>query len=219
MKLVLLGPPGAGKGTNAKKLSETYGLRQLSTGDILRQQIKNGTELGLRAKSVIESGELVSDELVNEMMVREIESSGIEKGFLLDGYPRTIGQADALDAFLKRHQTDLDAVLNFVASEKILIDRLSGRRVCQKCGANYHVRNIPPRKEGVCDTCGVDLVQRKDDKPETIATRLVTYWKETAPLIDYYRRKSLLHDFSADLDVDVLQRELSEFFEKTGLVK
>ena len=219
MKLVLLGPPGAGKGTHAKKLSETYRVRQLSTGDILRKQIKDKTELGQRAKDVIERGGLVSDELVNEMMAREIENLGIDKGFLLDGYPRTIGQADALDAFLKKHVTKLDAVLNFVASEKVLIDRLSGRRVCQKCGANYHVRNIPPKKEGICDHCQIELVQRKDDKPETIANRLATYQKETAPLIDYYRQKGLLHDFSADTDVETMQRELKKFFEKTGLVK
>lgn len=219
MKLVLLGPPGAGKGTHAKRMTEIYRVKPLSTGDILRQQIKDKTELGLRAKDVIERGGLVSDELVNEMMAREIENLGIEKGFLLDGYPRTIGQADALDAFLKKHQAKLDWVLNFVASETILIDRLSGRRVCPKCGANYHVRNIPPKKEGICDHCHTALVQRKDDKPETIANRLATYQKETAPLIDYYRQKGLLHDVAADLSIDELQRELKKFFEKIGLVK
>jgi adenylate kinase len=219
MKLVLLGPPGAGKGTNAKKLGEDYRVRHLATGDILRQQIKQGTELGLKAKEVIERGGLVSDDLVNAMMAREIEATGIEKGFILDGYPRTIGQAEALGQFLTKHGAKLDAVLNFVASEEIIIDRLSGRRVCSKCGANYHVRNIPSKKEGVCDDCGAELIQRKDDKPETIRHRLETYEKETSPLIEYYRNKGLLHDFSAEKGVAEMRIELRKFFEKAGLIK
>jgi adenylate kinase len=219
MKLVLLGPPGAGKGTNAKKMSEEYKLRHLATGDILRQHIRENTELGQRAKDVIERGGLVSDDLINEMMAKEIEASGVQKGFILDGYPRTIGQADSLDRFLKKHKVQLDAVINLVATEKIIIDRLSGRRVCPKCGGNFHVRNIPPKKEGICDYCQDKLVQRKDDKPETILNRLATYQKETSPLIDYYQGKGLLHDFPADQGVDPLQDELRKFFEKSGLVK
>ncbi|MFA6600104.1 MAG: adenylate kinase [Candidatus Omnitrophota bacterium] len=219
MKLVLLGPPGAGKGTHAKKLGGAYGLRHLATGDILRQEIRGGTELGGRAKGVIEKGGLVSDDLINEMMAKQIESGGADKGFLLDGYPRTINQAEALDVFLKHHGIKIDAVINFVTSEQVVIDRLSGRRVCAKCGGNFHVHNIPPKKEGICDFCGDALVQRKDDKPETVRHRLETYRKETSPLIEYYRQQGLLHDFPADQGVEPLQVELRKFFEKAGLVQ
>ena len=217
MKLVLLGPPGAGKGTHAKILEKNHHSKQLAAGDILRQNIKEQTELGKKAKDVIERGELVSDDLVNSMMIEQIRAVGTQKGFILDGYPRTIGQADALDCFLKEENTQLDAVLNFETSEKVIIDRLSGRRICLNCGGNYHLRNIPPKKEGICDNCGEKLTQRKDDKPDTIKHRLETYQKETAPLIDYYKAKGLLHDVTGDFDVKELQDELKGLFEKLGL--
>lgn len=214
MKLVLLGPPGAGKGTHARVLSEKYKAPQLATGDILRQHIREGSPLGKQAKDIIEKGSLVPDHLVNEMMAGEIEKTGFSRGFLLDGYPRTIGQAEVLDKFLKDHKTQLDVVLNFATSEKVLIDRLSGRRVCPKCGAGYHLRNIRPKQEGICDKCGEKLVQRKDDEPETIRRRLEMYEKETFPLIDYYKKKGLLRDIPGDYDVPELQAELKTLFEE-----
>jgi adenylate kinase len=217
MKLVLLGPPGAGKGTHAKILSERYDLAHLATGDILRRHIREKTDLGLKAKDVIERGSLVSDELVNAMMIEEIEQVSGTQGFLLDGYPRTIGQAEALDSFLKNANTPLDAVLNFATSEKVIIERLSGRRVCPECGDNYHIRNIPPKKEGICDRCGSPLTQRKDDRPETIRHRLEMYRKETAPLIDYYAKKSLLYEVPGNYDVSELQTELKTLFERLEL--
>ncbi|HXV28247.1 MAG TPA: adenylate kinase [bacterium] len=214
MILVLLGPPGAGKGTHAKILSEKFDLAHLAAGDILRRHIREKTELGIKAKDVIERGELVSDDLVNAMMLNEIRQNGGKRGVVLDGYPRTQGQAEALDAFLSDEKKRLDAVLNFATSEKVIIDRLSGRRVCSDCGNNYHIRNLPPKKEGICDQCGRALTQRKDDHPETIRHRLETYEKETAPLIDYYIGKNLLKEVPGDYDIPELQAELKRFFER-----
>lgn len=214
MKLILLGPPGAGKGTHAKVISEKYHIPQLSTGDILRQHIRDKSGLGLKAKDIIEQGSLVPDELINEMMFDEIKRAGVEKGFILDGYPRTIGQADALEGFLKREKTKVDVVLNFATSHKIVIDRLSGRRVCAKCGAGYHVRNIPSKQEGICDKCGEKLTQRKDDQPDTIKHRLEMYDKETKPLIEYYSKKGQLREIPGDYDVPELQAVLKSLFEE-----
>ncbi len=219
MKLILLGPPGAGKGTHAKIIKEKYQSPDLATGEILRQHIRDNTELGKRAKDIIEKGGLVSDDLVNEMMFDEMKRSGISKGFILDGYPRTIGQAEALDAFLKKEGTAVDMALNFATSEKVIIERLSGRRVCAKCGGNYHIRNIPPKKEGICDKCGEKLTLRKDDEPATIRRRLETYDKETKPLIDYYAKQGRLQEIDGDLDVPELQAELKKLFERTKLSK
>ncbi|HLD50046.1 MAG TPA: adenylate kinase [bacterium] len=210
MKLILLGPPGAGKGTHAHILSEKYKAPHLATGEILRQHIREKTELGKRAKNIIESGSLVPDELVNEMMFDVVRRSGISKGFILDGYPRTIGQADALDIFLKKEKTQIDAALNFATSESVIIDRLSGRRVCSQCGANYHLRNIRPKKDGICDACGEKLIQRKDDEPATIQRRLEMYEKETRPLIDYYAKKGLLCEVPGDYEIQELQDELKK---------
>jgi len=219
MKLILVGPPGAGKGTHAKILAKDYRAAHLATGDILRQHIREKTELGQRAKDIIESGSLVPDDLVNAMMFDVIRRSGINKGFILDGYPRTVGQAEALDDFLKKEKTQVDAVLNFATSEKIIVDRLSGRRVCQKCGSNYHLRNIPPKKAGICDQCGEPLTQRKDDQPDTIKHRLVMYEKETRPLVDYYGEKGLLYEVPGDMDVPELQVKLKSLFEELRLAR
>jgi len=217
MKLVLLGPPGAGKGTHAKVLAEKHKIAHLATGDILRANIREKTELGVKAKDVIERGELVSDDLVNAMMLTKISSLLSSKGFILDGYPRTIGQAEALDRFLKNEGKELDAVLNFNTSNAVIIDRLSGRRVCAKCSSNYHLRNMPPKKEGVCDQCGEKLTQRKDDQPDTIKHRLEMYDKETAPLINYYKGKNILQDIPGDHDVPELQAEIKQLFERLQL--
>ncbi len=217
MKLVLLGPPGAGKGTHAKVLSEKYQLAHLATGDILRTHIREKTRLGQQAKDIIERGDLVSDDLVNQMMFEEIKAVGKGKGFILDGYPRTLGQAEGLDRFLEAEDMALDAVLNFKTSEAVIIDRLSGRRVAPSSGRVYHIRNMPPKKEGVCDVTGEKLVMRKDDEPETVRKRLEVYQAETAPLIDYYRKKDLLQDVTGDFDVPELQAELKALFDRLKL--
>ena len=218
MNLVLIGPPGAGKGTHATLLSEKYSLVPLAAGDILRRHIRDETELGKLAKSVIEKGELVSDDLVNSIMFEEIKHAD-QKGVLLDGYPRTMGQAEALDDYLRKTQGKIDAVLNFETSEDMIIARLSGRRICAKCGANYHLKNplLQPKKDGQCDKCGTELTQRKDDQPETIRHRLETYRNETEPLLGYYRKQNILHDLHGDWDVLEFQEEIKVLFEKLHL--
>lgn len=218
MNLVLIGPPGAGKGTHATLLSEKYSLVPFAAGDILRRHIRDQTDLGKKAKSVIEKGELVSDDLVNSIIFHEIDAVN-KRGVLLDGYPRTMGQAEALDQYLSRTNSKLDAVLNFETSEEMIVQRLSGRRICPKCGANYHLKNplLQPKAEGLCDKCGEVLTQRKDDQPETILHRLDTYRKETEPLLGYYRAKGILHDLHGDWDVLEFQEEIKALFEKLNL--
>jgi len=217
MRMVLLGPPGAGKGTHAKIIKEKHGLVQLATGDILRRHMKEGTGLGVQARATIEKGALVSDNLVNEMMFSEIRAIK-DKGFILDGYPRTLGQAEALEAFLEQEQIPLDLVLNFETSEKVILERLSGRRVNPTTGRVYHIRNMPPKKEGVCDDTGEALIQRKDDAPETIKNRLNVYDNETSPLIDFYRKRDLLQNIPGDFDVPELQPIITKLFEKLSLI-
>lgn len=214
MNLVFLGPPGAGKGTHAQMICGGFRLAHLAAGDILRRNVKEGTALGLQAKAVMERGELVSDELVNHMMFEAIGSLQGFKGFVLDGYPRTIVQAEALEKFLAGLKMPMTAVINFEASEQVVVDRLSGRRGCPKCGKIYHVRNMPPKKEGVCDLDGEKLTVRKDDEPETIRRRLKVYHESTKPLIDFYRKKKLLHNILADGDAPSVQKVLEELFEK-----
>lgn len=218
MKMVLLGPPGAGKGTHAKVLKEKYGLVHLATGDILRRNIKQGTGLGVQARATIEKGELVSDNLVNEMMFAEIKEIDQGKGFILDGYPRTLGQAEALEKFLNQAGTPLDLVLNFETSEKIILERLSGRRVNPTTGRVYHIKNMPPKKEGICDETGEALIQRKDDAPETVLHRLKVYTDETSPLIQFYQERGLLQNIPGDLDVPELQPIITKLFEKLSLI-
>ena len=214
MNLIFLGPPGAGKGTHAKTVVEKYGVTQFAAGDILRRNIKEGTKLGALAKDVIARGELVPDDLVNDMMFEEIRAQKNAKGFILDGYPRTIGQAKALEKFLAREKIPLTAVVNFDASEKVLVDRLSGRRGCPKCGKIYHLRNMPPKKDGICDADGEKLTTRKDDEPATILNRLKVYHESTKPLVEFYRKKGLLHDVPAEGDAPSVQKVLEKLFEK-----
>ena len=214
MNLIFLGPPGAGKGTHAKVVCDKYGVLQLAAGDILRKNVKEGTSLGVQAKAVMERGELVSDALVNDMMSDAIRALKSSKGFILDGYPRTIGQAEALEKFLAQEKIPLTAVVNYDASEKVLVDRLSGRRGCPKCGKIYHLRNMPPKKDGVCDVDGEKLTTRKDDEPATILNRLKVYHESTKPLIEFYRSKGLLHDVPAEGDASSVQKVLEKLFEK-----
>ena len=218
IRLVLLGPPGAGKGTHAKVLAQKYGAGHLATGDILRGHIREKTELGNKARKTIEGGGLVSDDLVNEVMFDAIGHLPAKSGFILDGYPRTIGQADALDKFLQKKKSGLNVVLNFKTSGEVINERLSGRRVCSECSANYHVRNMPPKVSGVCDQCGAKLIQRKDDQPETIRHRLEMYDRETLPLVRYYQNQKILQNIPGDYDVPELQEEISKLFDKLGLL-
>ncbi len=187
MKLILLGAPGAGKGTQAKWISKEYGLPHISTGDILRHNVKEGTELGKEAKKYMDEGKLVPDELIIGMMKERLAQDDCKKGFILDGFPRTINQAEELEKI-----TDIDAVLNIYVPFEKLIERITGRRSCPNCGAVYHIKYNPPKKEGICDNCGAHLIQRDDDKEETVKKRLETYEEQTAPLIDYYDKKGKL---------------------------
>jgi adenylate kinase len=190
MHLIFLGPPGAGKGTIAKLLCDERGLVQVSTGDLLRGAVKNGTPLGLKAKGYMDAGELVPDKLVIDLLIERIGRPDSARGFILDGFPRTIAQAEALG----QSGITIDRVVNMVISRKLIIQRLSGRRTCKHCGAIYHIVNIRPRKTDICDKCDGALFQRDDDQPAAIENRLVVYERQTAPLVDYYRQRNLLTD-------------------------
>ena len=188
MNLILLGPPGAGKGTQAAKIIEKYNIPHISTGDIFRENIKNGTELGKKAQEYMNRGELVPDDLVIEIATTRLLEDDCKNGFLLDGFPRTVYQAEKLDEFLAAHGSKIDKVLDIAVEKEELITRLTGRRVCKACGASYHVVNIPPKTEGICDACGGELVQRADDNIETVTNRIDVYEAQTKPLVDYYEK-------------------------------
>ncbi|MCM8770943.1 MAG: adenylate kinase [Candidatus Omnitrophica bacterium] len=195
MRIILLGPPGAGKGTQAKNLSEILKIVHISTGDILREEVKNNTALGQQAKKYIDAGGLVPDDLVIQMLKTWL---GRKDGFILDGFPRNLNQAQALDKLLDEAGNKIDAVFYLDASEAVIIGRLSGRRICSQCQAIYHIQNMPPKIEGICDKCQGRLYQRSDDQEETIKRRLEVYLKETATLIDYYKRQGKLYYINAD---------------------
>lgn len=192
MRLVLLGPPGVGKGTQASAIVKKYNIPHISTGDIFRSNIKNGTELGLEAKSYMDKGLLVPDELVVSIVKDRLTEEDCKDGFLLDGFPRTINQADALNAELANMNIELDKVINIQAEKQILIERAIGRRICKNCGATYHIRFNPSKVEGVCDIDGGQLFQREDDTEETVAKRYEVYMEETSPLIKYYTDKGII---------------------------
>ena len=217
MRIVLLGPPGAGKGTQAKVLSNSYSIPHISTGGILRQAVKDGTDVGKKAKAYMDKGELVPDEVVNQIVVDRLKAGDARAGFILDGYPRTRPQAEELDRSLAALGIGIDIVVYFDTSEAVAVARLSGRRVCKKCGANYHVKNIPPKRAGICDACGSELIQRPDDKEATVRNRLVVYERQTKELIDYYKKKGVLRKVSGDLNVEDLFEVLSKMFKEEGL--
>jgi len=194
MRIVLLGPPGAGKGTQAQTLKQKFAILHISTGDLLRQAVKEGTELGRQARAYMDRGELAPDELVTAMVAERLYHPDCTSGFLLDGFPRSIAQAEALAAELARSGKKLDGVVSIMVPRSELIERLSGRRVCRQCGAMYHERFDPPKRAGVCDKCQGTLYQRNDDNPETVDARLVVYERSTAPLLSYYRDRGLLYE-------------------------
>jgi len=192
MNLILLGPPGAGKGTQAQRMVDRYHIPQISTGDILRAAVKNKTPLGVKAKSFMDQGKLVPDELVIEIIEERLKAADCHPGFILDGFPRTIAQAEVLQPILSKMGRSIDHVVNIEVEDEELVRRLTGRRTCKNCGAMFHIVFHAPKREGVCDRCGGTLYQREDDKEETIRTRLKEYQKQTAPLIQYYQRKKTL---------------------------
>ncbi|MEK7849308.1 MAG: adenylate kinase [Candidatus Omnitrophota bacterium] len=197
MKLILFGPPGAGKGTQAKLLTQRFKIPHISTGDILRNEVKNNTDLGKNAKGFMEAGGLVPDSLVTEMVKNRMSQKDLGKGFILDGFPRTQAQAKALDKILK---TGIDRAIYLSTSEKVVVQRLTGRRVCPKCGTNYHITNMPPKKDMLCDQCQVELYQRPDDNEATVRNRLKVYLDESESVLNYYKKQGKLENISGDLD-------------------
>ncbi len=216
MRLVFLGPPGAGKGTQAVRLSERLGVSHISTGDMLREAVANGTPLGKKAKAYMEAGKLVPDEMIIRIIEERISRKDCEKGFILDGFPRTVAQAKALDGLMEETGAALDAVVYFDTPDEVIVERLGGRVVCRQCGAIDHVKNMPPRKEGVCDVCGGELYRRKDDEPSTVRERLKVYREETKDLIAYYEERGLLMRVRGEEDADVLTEELLKAFGRNG---
>lgn len=192
MKIIMLGAPGAGKGTQAKQIAGKYEIPHISTGDIFRANIKNGTELGKKAKEYMDQGLLVPDELTCDLVMDRIQQDDCKNGFVLDGFPRTIPQAEALDAALTKIGQKMDYAIDVDVPDENIVNRMSGRRACLDCGATYHIVSLPPKTEGKCDHCGSDLVLREDDKPETVQKRLTVYHDQTQPLIDYYKNQGIL---------------------------
>ncbi|MBZ2175255.1 adenylate kinase [Schnuerera sp. xch1] len=204
MRLVLLGPPGAGKGTQASAIVKKYNIPHISTGDIFRYNIKMNTELGKKAKTYMDKGLLVPDELVVSIVKDRLIKDDCKDGFLLDGFPRTVDQAEALDEELDKMSLKLDKVVNIEVEKDILIERAIGRRICKNCGATYHIKFNPSKKEGICDTCGEELYQRDDDKVDTVEKRIEVYHKQTKPLIDYYAEKGLLLNVDGTKSIEEL---------------
>lgn len=202
MNLILLGAPGAGKGTQAKKIADLCNIPHISTGDIFRANIKQGTELGKKAKTYMDAGDLVPDELVCDLVVDRIQQDDCTKGFILDGFPRTIPQAEALTNALNAIEQKMEYALNIDVPDENIIHRMAGRRACVGCGATYHVEFNPTKKEGICDVCGEELILRDDDKPETVKNRLNVYHEQTKPLIEYYNKENITHTIDGTQTMD-----------------
>lgn len=210
MNLIFLGAPGAGKGTNAELIAKKYSLASISTGAILREAIKNETEMGKKAKAIIDDGKLVPDDTIIAIIKERLSNSDCEKGFILDGVPRTLVQARMIDELGIR----IDKVINFEVSEDVVLERLSGRRVCADCGSTYHIKNVKSKTEGVCDRCGGRLIIRKDDQPETIKERMSVYEDMTKPLVDYYLKTGKLISINADKEIEKTSLEISVALER-----
>ncbi len=208
MKIIMLGAPGAGKGTQAKKIAAKYDIPHISTGDIFRANIKNGTDLGKKAKTFMDQGLLVPDELVVDLVVDRVGQDDCSKGYVLDGFPRTIPQAEALDAALAKVNQKMDYAINVEVPDDNIIQRMSGRRACVDCGATYHIVYAPTKKVGICDNCGGSLILRDDDKPETVQKRLGVYHEQTQPLIEYYTDKNILVEVDGTIDINDVFTEI-----------
>ena len=202
MKIIMLGAPGAGKGTQAKRIAEKYSLPHISTGDIFRANIKNGTELGNKAKSYMDKGSLVPDEITIGMLIDRINDKDCVNGYVLDGFPRTLAQASSLDEALAKRNEKIDYAIDVDVPDENIINRMGGRRACLNCGATYHLEFIPTKVEGICDNCGNEIVIREDDKPETVKKRLEVYHAQTQPLIDYYSNKDIIKSVDGTLEID-----------------
>lgn len=202
MKIIMLGAPGAGKGTQAKMIAAKYQIPHISTGDIFRANIKNGTELGMEAKKYMDQGQLVPDELTVKILLDRVAQPDCSEGYVLDGFPRTIPQAEVLDNALNKLGDSIDFAIDVDVPDENIVRRMSGRRACLSCGTTYHIEHIPPKQEGVCDTCGQPLVLRDDDKPETVLKRLKVYHEQTQPLIDFYTKKGVLRSVDGTVDMN-----------------
>lgn len=214
MIIVLFGPPGAGKGTQAERISREMGIPHIATGDMFREAVAKGTELGRKAQEYMRRGELVPDEIVNEMVRERISMPDCSRGFILDGYPRTVNQAKALDEMLAEMGRKVDVVLNLSVSDDEVVKRLSYRRICRRCGAIYHLINNPPRREGVCDRCGGELYQREDDREEVIRRRLRVYYEQTEPVLRYYAERGILRDIDGNGTVDEVWERVKKALEE-----
>ena len=208
MKIIMLGAPGAGKGTQAKQIADKYGIPHISTGDIFRANIKNGTELGKKAKEYMDQGALVPDELTCDLVMDRIAQDDAKNGFVLDGFPRTIPQAEALTAALEKIGQKMDFAIDVDVPDENIVNRMSGRRACLNCGATYHIVSIPPKQEGICDRCGSEIVLRDDDKPETVQKRLTVYHEQTQPLIEYYKKQGILQSVDGTVPMEEVFRSI-----------
>lgn len=213
MNIILMGPPGAGKGTQAKRLIAKYDIPHISTGDMFREAIKQGTDLGLLAKRYIDAGHLVPDDVTIGIVRERLAKPDCQKGYLLDGFPRTIPQAEALEKLTKDIKREVEVVIDIDADEKELIRRICGRRVCKVCGTPYHVDTMKPKVDGVCDVCGGPLIQRADDNEAALKVRLGHYYEQTRPLLDFYKKRGLLHSFDGTKDLNVLLKEIISLIE------
>jgi adenylate kinase len=213
MNIVFLGPPGAGKGTQAKILIERYGIPQISTGDMLREHRAKGTELGKKAQEYMDKGQLVPDEIILGMVKERLSQPDCQKGFILDGFPRTVAQAEALDKLLSEMGKKLDFALALIVPDDLLVERLTGRRTCKICGMMYHIKYKPPKVEGKCDVCGGELYQRPDDNEETVRNRLKVYHEQTAPLIEYYKNKGILREIDGSKSIEEITQHLISILE------
>ena len=210
MKIIMLGAPGAGKGTQAKMIADKYSIPHISTGDIFRANIKNGTELGKKAKEYMDQGLLVPDELTVDLVIDRVAQEDCKNGYVLDGFPRTIPQAEVLEEALDKLGDKIDYAIDVEVPDENIIRRMGGRRACTSCGATYHIEHVPPKKEGICDTCGQELVLRDDDKPETVKNRLRVYQEQTQPLLDFYSAKGVLRSVDGTQDMQDVFKAITE---------